>query len=89
MTYREIVRRLRDAGFVFERQAKGSHEIWYNPRTKRRTTVPNHPGMVPRGTAHAIVRAAGITVKQFLSGDPDRGEDQAPGGRRILPSHRR
>jgi predicted RNA binding protein YcfA (HicA-like mRNA interferase family) len=26
--YREIVRRLRALGFVFDRQAAGSHEIW-------------------------------------------------------------
>jgi len=42
LTYREVVRRLRAAGFVFDRQAKGSHEIWYNPETRRRTTVPHH-----------------------------------------------
>ncbi len=44
MTYREVVQRLRAAGFEFDRQAKGSHEIWYNPKNKRRTTVPHHPG---------------------------------------------
>lgn len=44
MTYREVVARLREAGFVFDRQAKGSHEVWRNPVTGRRTTVANHPG---------------------------------------------
>jgi len=24
----EVIRKLRRAGFVFDRQAKGSHEIW-------------------------------------------------------------
>lgn len=67
MTYREVVSRLRAAGFRFDRQAKGSHEIWYNPRTKRRTTVPNHPGNLPRGTLRAIIREAGLTVQDFLS----------------------
>ena len=28
--YREIVRRLRANGFGFDRQAAGSHEIWFN-----------------------------------------------------------
>ena len=28
LTAREVVRILRAAGFVFDRQAKGSHEIW-------------------------------------------------------------
>jgi len=39
LTYREVTVRLRDAGFVFDRQAKGSHEIWYNPITHRRATA--------------------------------------------------
>lgn len=30
ITYRQVVERLRAAGFVFDRQAKGSHEVWYN-----------------------------------------------------------
>jgi predicted RNA binding protein YcfA (HicA-like mRNA interferase family) len=74
LTYRDIVRRLRSAGFGFERHAKGSHEIWYNPRTHRRTTVPHHPGTLPRGTTHAIIRAAGLNVDEFLrgAGPPDR-----------------
>jgi predicted RNA binding protein YcfA (HicA-like mRNA interferase family) len=31
--YREIVKRLKKFGFEFDRQAAGSHEIWYNPTT--------------------------------------------------------
>ena len=66
MTYRELIRRLRAKGFVFDRQAKGSHEIWYNALTRRRTTVPNHPGDLPPGTLRAIVRQAGISVDEFM-----------------------
>jgi predicted RNA binding protein YcfA (HicA-like mRNA interferase family) len=71
MTYREVVRYLRAAGFVFDRQAKGSHEIWRNPQTRRRTTVPHHPGNLPRGTIRAIIRETGLTVEEFLgAGEP-------------------
>lgn len=66
LTYREVIVRLRRAGFEFDRQAKGSHEIWYNPTTHRRTTVPNHPGTLPRGTLAAIIREAGLPVDEFL-----------------------
>jgi predicted RNA binding protein YcfA (HicA-like mRNA interferase family) len=66
MTYRDVVARLRAAGFIFDRQAKGSHEIWYNPQTHRRTTVPNHPGDIHRGTLRAIIRETGLTVDEFL-----------------------
>ena len=45
--YKEIMRRLKKAGFEFDRSAKGSHEIWWNPITRARTTVPNHPGDIP------------------------------------------
>ncbi len=62
----EIIRKLRRAGFVFDRQAKGSHEIWWNPATRARTTIPNHPGNVPEGTVRAIIRQAGLDVDQFL-----------------------
>ncbi|WP_373054789.1 type II toxin-antitoxin system HicA family toxin [Thioalkalivibrio sp.] len=29
--YREVTKRLKKLGFEFDRQAAGSHEIWYNP----------------------------------------------------------
>lgn len=64
--YADVVRKLRQAGFVFDRQAKGSHEIWRHPASRARTTVPNHPGELPEGTVRAIVRAAGLTVDEFL-----------------------
>jgi predicted RNA binding protein YcfA (HicA-like mRNA interferase family) len=64
--YREIVRKLRACGFAFDRQAAGSHEIWFNPRTDRYTTVPNHPGDMPEGTLRAILRPAAIDPADFL-----------------------
>lgn len=67
MTYRDLVRKLRSGGFEFDRSAAGSHEIWYNPQTRRRTTVPNHPGDLATGTLRAIIRQAGLTKKQFES----------------------
>ena len=40
LTYRRIVKRLKTFGFSFDRQAAGSHEIWYNAKTDRYTTIP-------------------------------------------------
>lgn len=65
--HREIVRRLRQLGLVFHRQAAGSHEIWFNPALNRYTTIPNHPGDVPEGTLRAILKQAGIDAQAFLS----------------------
>jgi predicted RNA binding protein YcfA (HicA-like mRNA interferase family) len=41
--YRDIVKKLKKAGFEFDRNAKGSHEIWWNPSTRKRITIPNIP----------------------------------------------
>ena len=64
----EIIHKLRKAGFVFDRHAKGSHEIWYNPKTHRRTVVPNHPGKdIPKGTLRAIINQAGLSVEELTN----------------------
>jgi len=62
----EVVRRLRRAGFVFDRQRKSSHQIWRNPTTGARTTVPRHPGDLPEGTVRAIIKQAGLSIDKFL-----------------------
>jgi predicted RNA binding protein YcfA (HicA-like mRNA interferase family) len=64
--YREIVRKLKVCGFQFDRQAAGSHEIWFSQSRNRYTTVPNHPGDMPEGTLRAILKQAGIEPEEFL-----------------------
>lgn len=48
--YRTIIATLKSCGFEFYRHAAGSHEIWYNPASKRYTTIPHHSGDMPEGT---------------------------------------
>ena len=64
--YRDIVKRLKQLGFEFHRQAAGSHEIWVHPVNNRFTTIPNHPGDMPEGTLHAILKQASIEPELFL-----------------------
>ena len=64
--YREIAQKLKRGGFQFDRQAAGSHEIWFNPKANRYTTIPNHPGDMPEGTLRAILTQAGIEPEDFL-----------------------
>lgn len=64
--YRQIVKKLKEFGFVFDRHAAGSHEIWYNPDSEKYTTIPNHPGDMPEGTLRAILKQAGISSEKFL-----------------------
>ena len=66
LRYRDIVRRLKALGFVFDRQAAGSHEIWFNAVTNRYTTLVNHPGDTPEGTLRAILKQAGVEPEVFL-----------------------
>ncbi len=65
--YRDIVKRLRSFGFAFDRQAAGSHELWYCTATDRYTTIPNHPGDMPEETLRAILKQAGIEPEDFLT----------------------
>lgn len=67
LKYRQIVKKLKTLGFEFDRQAAGSHEIWFNPATEKYTTIPNHPGDIPDGTMKAILKQANITTDQFLN----------------------
>jgi len=65
--YREVARKLKVLGFAFDRQAAGSHEIWYSDTKRRYTTIPNHPGDLPEGTLRAILRQADIDPDDFLA----------------------
>jgi predicted RNA binding protein YcfA (HicA-like mRNA interferase family) len=64
--YRKCVKKLKKLDFEFDRHARGSHEIWWNPQTRARTTIPNHPGDIPEGTMKAILRQSGVDADNFL-----------------------
>jgi predicted RNA binding protein YcfA (HicA-like mRNA interferase family) len=64
--YKDIIKRLKQLGLQFHRQAAGSHEIWFNPALKKYTTIPNHPGDMPEGTLRAILKQAGVDAQTFL-----------------------
>ena len=65
--YREIAHRLRCAGYLFDRMGPGSHEVWRHERTGRKVTLPRHDGDMAEGTLRAILREAGIDVRDFLA----------------------
>jgi predicted RNA binding protein YcfA (HicA-like mRNA interferase family) len=64
--YRQVTKKLKALGFEIDRQAAGSHEIWFNPQTSCYTTIPNHPGDLPEGTVRAILRQAQVTPEDCL-----------------------
>jgi len=62
MTYAELTRRLQRLGIEFRRQAKGSHEIWWNPERRLYTLIPNHPAKeMKKSTLAKILRDLGLT----------------------------
>lgn len=65
--YRDIVRRLRTMGYLFDRHAVGSHEIWRHAVSGKKVTVPRHAKDMPEGTLRAILREGGIDVDEFLT----------------------
>ncbi len=66
LKYREVAQRLRALGFTFDRPGPGSHELWRNPVTGRKVTLPHHSRDMAEGTLRAIPREAGINVDKFL-----------------------
>jgi len=66
LTYRELVRHLKNHGFMFRRHAKGSHEIWHCQKTNYFVTIPRHSGKtIKKGTLHAILKDSGISKDAF------------------------
>jgi predicted RNA binding protein YcfA (HicA-like mRNA interferase family) len=66
VTARQVLRVLKRAGFVEERQ-KGSHVILFHPQKKTRTVVPVHSGKtLKRPLLKAILNDAGLTLQEFL-----------------------
>jgi predicted RNA binding protein YcfA (HicA-like mRNA interferase family) len=64
--YREVARKLRVLGFNFDRQARGSHEIWRHSVSGRKTTLIRHSRPIAEGTLRAVLRDGGIDVEAFL-----------------------
>jgi predicted RNA binding protein YcfA (HicA-like mRNA interferase family) len=65
LTAREIVRKLKKAGYVVARQ-KGSHVVLIRKTDKRAVVIPMHVKKdVPKGTLHRIIELAGLTPEEF------------------------
>ena len=57
--YGKAVRdRLSEAGWKFLRHGKGDHDVWYNPETAQKVTVPVK--LMSRHTANGILKDAGL-----------------------------
>ncbi|HRQ37732.1 MAG TPA: type II toxin-antitoxin system HicA family toxin [Chloroflexota bacterium] len=67
LSYQEVTRRLRQIGFRFYRQGKGSHELWVRDEDGRVIPIPRHGGKkIRKGTVRAIIREVGLSVEEFM-----------------------
>ncbi len=62
---RQVVRALKRAGFE-EHHQRGSHLYLRHPDSRLMTSVPMHPGDLPKGTLRAILRQIEISVQEFI-----------------------
>jgi predicted RNA binding protein YcfA (HicA-like mRNA interferase family) len=63
---REVIRALKQAGFVEDRQ-KGSHLVMRHPVTKAITVIPVHAGKtLKRPLVHSILSDAQLSEDEFL-----------------------
>lgn len=66
LTARKVVRALKRAGFVEDRQS-GSHLMLIHPVTRSRTVVPMHAGRtIKEPLLRAILRDTGLSISEFL-----------------------
>jgi len=62
---RKLIKFLVKNGFQLD-HTTGSHFIYFNPRAKRRVTVPKHVKDLPKGTIISILKESGFS-KEDLS----------------------
>ncbi len=60
----KLARALEQAGFELKR-VKGSHHYYYTPETEKIAVVPFHKKDLPKGTLHAILRDADISIEEL------------------------
>lgn len=66
ITDREVIKVAKKLGFIFYRQAKGGHEIWYRSKDSRYTTIPRHSGqIIKRRTLKAIMEDFKVSPEEF------------------------
>ena len=62
---REVVRALEGLGWVVARQ-RGSHVVMTKLGSTTTLSIPDHREL-DRGTLRSLIRAAGITVEEFIA----------------------
>ncbi len=64
LSYREVIKKVRKAGFVFRRNTGGSHEIWWKEPERITCVIPHHKE-IKSGTVKSIISQMGLTNEEF------------------------
>jgi len=64
LTPKKLLKILLKNGFEIDR-ITGSHYILYCSATRKMLTLPFHCKDLPKGTAHSILKAAGISLRDI------------------------
>lgn len=64
LTYKEVIKKARRAGFILRRTTSGSHEIWWNEKAKKTCVIPHHKEIKP-GTLRNIVKQMNLSEAEF------------------------
>lgn len=64
LPYREVIKKVRKAGFVFRRATGGTHEIWWNKEKRKTCVIPHHKEIKP-GTLKSIINQMGLDEDKF------------------------
>ena len=65
LSYREVIKKARKAGFAFRRNTGGTHEIWWNEKRRITCVIPHHKE-IKSGTLKSIIRQMRLTEKEFI-----------------------
>jgi len=66
--YSELTRKLRRLGIEFRRQARGSHEVWWDPKRGLYTLIPYHRSReIKKKTLATILRDLGLKEQDIES----------------------
>ena len=65
LPYRAVIKKARKAGFLFRRKTSGTHEVWWNEKTRRTCVIPHHREIKP-GTLKSIIKQMGMSESEFL-----------------------
>jgi predicted RNA binding protein YcfA (HicA-like mRNA interferase family) len=64
LSYRQVIKKARKAGFILRRKTTGTHEIWWNEKTRKTCVIPHHQE-IKTGTLKSILHQMGISEEAF------------------------